>query len=251
MNYKKFIADLHVHTCLSPCAELDMTPRRIIDAAMEKGIDIIAVSDHNSAENAEIAMRIAEDKGITVLPAMEVTSCEEAHVIAVFDTIEKISAFQEIVYKNLPDGINDERLRGYQLVVNEKDEILSFNKRLLFNATFFSLKDLVDVIHNYGGLAVASHIDREFFSVMSQFGFIPEDIRFDALEISYNTKKDRADAVFGRYRSYSWITSSDAHHLSDIGRRTTSFFLERPSFEEIKRALKGERRIEWNDGVVD
>lgn len=245
MSYKRFIADLHIHTCLSPCAELDMTPRRIIDTAVERGIDIIAVSDHNSAENAEVAVRIAADRGITVLPAMEITSSEEAHVIALFDTIEKISIFQEVVYRNLPDGTNDERLRGYQLVVNEKDEILSFNSRLLINATLFSLKDLVDAIHSHGGLAVASHIDREFFSVLSQFGFIPENIRFDALEISYNTKKNKADAVFGAYRSSSWITSSDAHHLDDIGRRTTSFFLEEASFDEIERAFRGERKIEW------
>ncbi len=228
-----------------------MTPRRIIATALKRGVDIIAVSDHNSAENAEVAVRIAEDRGITVLPAMEITSYEEAHVVALFDTIEKIAAFQEVVYKNLPDGINDERLRGYQLVVNEKDEILSFNKRLLFNATLFSLKDLVDAIHSHGGLAVASHIDREFFSVISQFGFIPEGIQFDALEISYNTKRAKADAMFGAYRSSSWITSSDAHHLDDIGRRTTAFFLEEASFEEIARAFKGERRIEWSDGVTE
>jgi PHP family Zn ribbon phosphoesterase len=248
---KQFVADLHIHTCLSPCAELDMTPLRIIDAAVKKGLDVIAISDHNSAENAGIAMKIAREKGIKVLPAMEVTSYEEAHVLAIFDSIEKVMGMQEIVYKNLPGGINDERLSGYQVVVNEKDEVFRFNKRILFGATSLSLNAIVDAIHSFGGIAVASHIDKEIFSVISQFGFIPDDIAFDALEISYNTKRERAEAVFGEYRSVPWITSSDAHHLNDIGRRTTSFFLEEISFEEMVRAFKGERRIEWSSGVME
>jgi PHP family Zn ribbon phosphoesterase len=248
---KRFVADLHIHTCLSPCAELDMTPLRIIDAAAKKGLDVIAISDHNSAENAGIAMKIAHEKGIKVLPAMEVTSYEEAHVLAIFDSMEKVTGMQEIVYKNLPDGIKDERMGGYQVVVNEKDEVLGFNKRILFGATGLSLNDIVDTIHSFGGIAVASHIDREIFSVISQLGFIPDDIAFDALEISYNTRKERAESVFGAYKSIPWITSSDAHHLGDIGMRTTSFFLEELSFEEIKMAFKGQRRIEWSDGVVE
>lgn len=251
MNYKRFVADLHIHTCLSPCAELDMTPLRIIDAAVKKGLDVIAISDHNSAENAEIAVKIAEGRGIKVLPAMEVTSYEEAHVLAIFDSIEKVMGMQEIVYKNLPDGINDEMLSGYQVVVNENDEVLGFNKRILFGTTNLSLNALVDTIHSFGGIAVASHIDKEIFSVVSQLGFIPDDIAFDALEISYNTKRQRAESVFGAYKSIPWITSSDAHHLTDIGRRTTLFFLEELSFEEIKMALKGQRRIEWSSTVVE
>lgn len=251
MNHKRFIADLHIHTCLSPCAELDMTPLRIIDAAVKKGIDVIAISDHNSAENAGIAVKIAKGRGIKVLPAMEITSYEEAHVLAIFDSIENVMNMQKIVYKSLPDGINDERLSGYQVVVNEKDEVLRFNKRILFGATSLSLNTLVNNIHSFGGIAVASHIDKEVFSVISQLGFIPDDIAFDALEISYNTKRQRAESVFGVYRSIPWITSSDAHRLNDIGRRTTSFFLEEMTFEEIKMALKGERKIEWSNGVME
>ena len=251
MNYKRFIADLHIHTCLSPCAELDMTPLRIIDAAVKKGLDLIAISDHNSAENTEIAMKIAQEKGIKVLPAMEVTSYKGAHVLAIFDSIEEVMGMQKIVYKNLPGGINDEKLSSHQVVVNEKDEVIGFNKRILFGAIGLSLKAIVDTIHSFGGIAVASHIDKEIFSVISQFGFISDDIAFDALEISYNTKRQRAEAVFGEYSSIPWITSSDAHHLNDIGRRTTSFFLEELSFEEIKMAFKGKRRIEWSSGAVE
>lgn len=246
MNYKRFIADLHIHTSLSPCAEVDMTPRRIIDTAIKKGIDIIAITDHNSAENTEITMEIGLKKGITVLPSIEVTSYEEAHVLAIFNSVDTVMNMQDIIYKNLPEGINDEKLQGYQLVVNEHDEIVRFNKRLLFSATVLSIKDIVDTIHSIGGIAVASHIDKEIFSIIANLGFIPYDVKFDALEISYNTGMDKAVVAFGQYSHIPWITSSDAHHLNDIGRRTTSFFLKDPCFEEMRRALNGERIIKWD-----
>jgi PHP family Zn ribbon phosphoesterase len=242
---KKYIADLHIHTCLSSCAEIDMTPLRIIDQAIKKGIDIIAITDHNSAENVEIATNIANKRGIKLFPGMEVTSSEEAHVIALFDSVAKALSFQEIIYKNLPEGKNDEKRFGYQVVVNEKDEVLRFNERLLFIATKLNIKDLVDIVHSFGGLAIASHIDKEIFSIISQLGFIPSDINFDAIEISKNTNRSKAQNLFKEYLSMTWITSSDAHHLKDIGKSPTIFYLEDLSFDEIKNAMKGLRTIEW------
>lgn len=243
---KRFAADLHIHTCLSPCAELDMTPRRIIEASLAKGLDIIALSDHNSAENTGLGVELARDRGIMVLPAMEITSAEEVHVLALFGSVDRAAAMQEIVYSSLQQGVNDEDHFGYQLVVNEKDEILEFNKRLLIGATSISLSALVNYIRSLGGIAVASHIDREFAGVIGQLGFIPGDVTFDALEISYNTGKESARARFGDYASLPWITSSDAHALGDIGRRATTLFLREASFEEVAMALKGEREINWD-----
>lgn len=242
---KRYIADLHIHTCLSSCAEVDMTPLRIIEEAVKKGIDIIAITDHNSAENVEIAADLANKKGIKLFPGMEVTSLEEAHVIALFDSVSNALSFQEVIYKNLPEDSNDEKRFGYQVVVNEKDEVLRFNKKLLFTATRLNMKDLVNIIHTFGGLAIASHIDKEVYSIISQLGFIPSDINFDALEISSNTKRNKAEELFKEYKSMAWITSSDAHHLKDIGKSPTIFNLEDLSFNEIKNALKGLRMIEW------
>lgn len=225
-----FIGDLHIHTCLSPCGELDMTPKRIIDRAIDRRLDIIAVADHNSTENLGVAMKIAQRKDITLLPAIEITSSEEVHVLAVFETLDEAMQMQEIVYENLAEGINDEQLWGQQVVVNENDEVLGFNKRLLIGATGITLKALVDEIHAMGGMAIASHVDRQYFSVISQLGFIPKDIKFDALEITHS---DTAE----QYPDIPWIISSDAHHLDDIGKRTTTFFLEEASFREIAMAI--------------
>lgn len=243
---KRFTADLHIHTCLSACAEPDMTPRRIVEQALGKGLDLIAVTDHNSAENAAVAMKLGAGRGITVLPGLELTSAEEAHVLGLFGSLEQALAMQELVYRELPPGVNDERAIGYQLVVNEDDEILEFNKRLFFAAAGLPVKELVAAIHSLGGLAVASHIDREYFSVLSQLGFIAPDLAFDALEISYTTGKAAALSRFGEYCGFPWITSSDAHRLEDIGRRATSFVLEEASFSELCLALKGGREITWD-----
>ena len=222
-----------------------MTPRRIINSALDKGLHIIAVTDHNSAENTGVAVRTGRDEGITVLPAMELTSQEEVHVLAIFNSAEDVAAMQEIVYDTLQSGINDEFGIGYQLVVNELDEILDYNKRLLIGATGLSLGELVKNIHAFGGIAVASHIDRQNFSVISQLGFIPEDVSFDALEISYAMDLQDATVQFGRYTGIPWVTSSDAHSLGDIGRRYTAFLLNEPTFDEIAQAFKGERTIQW------
>ncbi len=220
-----------------------MTPRRIIKAALDKGLHIIAVADHNSAENSEVAIGTGSSEGIIVLPSMELTSQEEVHVVAMFNSAKNVAAMQEVIYDTLQSGINDESGIGYQLVVNELDEILDYNKRLLIGATSLSLGDLVKNIHAFGGLAVASHIDRQSFSVISQLGFIPDDVSFDALEISYAMDLVDATVQFGRYAGIPWVTSSDAHSLGDIGRRYTTFLLNEPTFDEIALAFKGEREI--------
>ncbi len=235
---KQFKADLHIHTCLSPCAELEMSPLRIVRNASEKGLDIIAVTDHNSAENVIAAKKAAQEKGLTVLAGMEVTSYEEVHITAFFGDTESVLQLQEIVYKNLQAGENDERQFGEQIVVNEKDEVLSFSKRLLIGATSLTARTIVDSIHTLGGLAVASHIDRDAFGIISQLGFIPPDLRLDALEISPRLTLGQARERFPEYSHFPMITSSDAHDIKDIGISTTSFLLKEPSFTEIVFAFK-------------
>lgn len=230
---RRFTADLHIHTCLSPCAELDMTPRRIIDKALKAGLDIIAVSDHNSSENVAVALQAAARAGMAAFAAMEIASSEEVHVLSVFGSAEDAAAMQELVYENLTSGENDDDLWGSQVVVNERDEVLGFNRRLLIGATRLPVRRLLEEIRARGGLAIASHVDREAFSVISQLGFIPEDLRFDALEVT------RPGALGNEYPGMPRVGFSDAHRLEDVGRRKTSFFMEAPSLEEIALALKG------------
>ncbi len=235
----EFIADLHIHTCLSPCAELSMTPRGIVEKAASLGINIIAICDHNSAENVAVTRDIARGKGIHVVAGMEINSSEEVHVLGLFSNLEDSSKIQEVIYDNLQPGENDEDAFGMQVVVNESDEVLGFNKRLLIGATSLSVDRVVDLIHSVNGLAIASHIDRDGYGIIGQLGFIPQELKFDALEISRRTKRDEARIKFASYRHMPWISSSDAHRLEDIGKRTTSLFMNHSTFEELRLALGG------------
>ena len=236
---EQYRADLHIHTCLSPCADLTMSPKRVVEKAVTKGLDMIAICDHNSAENVRAAKAAASKKKITVLAGMEITTIEEVHIIALFDGADAVLKLQETVYEHLAPGENVEDIFGEQIIANEFDDVEGYNKRLLMGATSLTLKKWVDNIHQLGGLVLAAHIDREAYnSIIGQLGFIPEDLELDALEIS--SFVNRSDAV----QRYPWIekfpivSSSDAHFLQDIGKAFSCFLLETPGIDEIRKAFK-------------
>ncbi|MBU1338421.1 MAG: PHP domain-containing protein [Acidobacteria bacterium] len=232
-----FKADLHIHTCLSPCTELNMSPKGILTAAKKKGIDILGICDHNSSENSLAIMKAAKKMHIHILPGMEVTSEEEVHVLALFDDIGNALKLQELVYQNLP-GKNDEETFGMQVIVNEKEEVLGFSDKLLIGATTIPIDEVLRLIHTFEGLAIASHINREAFSIISQLGFVPDNLRVDALEISPSITIEEAKQRFPY--NYPITCSSDAHYPDDIGKSFTSFLLQDGTVTEIKKALKNE-----------
>lgn len=245
---KQFLADMHIHTCLSPCAEIDMTPREIVRISIARGLHLIAVTDHNSVENIEATQRAASGTGLAVFGGMEVTSSEEVHILALFEDATPAIQLQALVYEHLPSGMNDERLYGHQVIVDERDEVTGFNKRLLIAATQLSARALLGIIRSYGGIAIASHIDREAFSVVSQLGFIPPDLEFDALEFSARAERGAMELQFKDLRHLPWVSFSDAHHTDDIGRRVTTFTIYEPTFQELKHALEGYegRTLSWS-----
>ncbi len=236
----EFIADLHIHTCLSPCADLSMTPRDIVEKAASLGINIIAVCDHNSAENVSVTRELGRKKGIYVVAGIEINSSEEVHLLGLFSDLNDAFKMQGVIYDNLQPGENDEDAFGMQIVVNEINEVLEFNKRLLIGATNISVNRAVDFIHEFNGIAVASHIDRDGYGIIGRLGFIPGDLKLDAIEISSRTSPEEARIRFGSYRYLPWISSSDAHSIEDIGRRTTSLFMNHSTFDELRLALRGE-----------
>jgi PHP family Zn ribbon phosphoesterase len=232
-----FRCNLHIHTCLSPCGDLDMHPQAVVHEAVSQGLDMIAVCDHNSSENVQYVIRAARGTPLRVIPGMEVATREEVHVLALFGEQSGLSLLQAYVYARL-DGLNDEEAFGLQPVVNETGEVEGFNERLLIGATTISLEDLVDRIHEYGGAAVAAHIDRPSFSVIGQLGFMPPHVPFDALEISARLGIEGGRKKFPELSSYTFITSSDAHFINDIGSICTRMALKEPSFSEVVMALR-------------
>ena len=214
-----------------------MSPKGILAAAKKKGIDILGICDHNTSENSLAIMKAAKKKHIHILPGMEVTSEEEVHVLALFDDIGNALKLQEHVYHNLP-GKNDEETFGMQVIVNEKEEVLGFSDKLLIGATTIPLDEVLRLIHAFEGLAIASHINREAFSIIGQLGFIPDNLELDAVEISPSITIEEAKKKYPY--NYPITSSSDAHYPNDIGKSFTSFLLQDGTVTEIKKALKNE-----------
>jgi predicted metal-dependent phosphoesterase TrpH len=229
---RKVRADLHVHTCLSPCADDEMETVAIIEQAKKVGLDIIGICDHNSGENVGAIMKAGVQEGLAVIPGVEVTSREEVHILGLFKTEQNLMCLQDIIYENLP-GESDEEAFGPQLIIDEYGNVVGKNSRLLIGATTLTLEQIVDAIHRSAGLAIASHIDRQRFSIVGQLGFIPKNLELDALEIS------RPSSI-GQEYDYPVVTSSDAHFLEDIGRNSTCFMIEEISLDEIGKALRNE-----------
>jgi anti-sigma regulatory factor (Ser/Thr protein kinase) len=230
-------ADLHIHTCLSPCAEREMVPTAIVRQARALGLNMIGICDHNSAENVAAVATAGQRESISVIPGIEITSREEVHILGLFETEKELMGIQTVVHENL-SGENDEEAFGPQTIVDQWDRMVGVNPRLLIGATDLALEQVVEAIHDFGGLAVASHVDRPAFGLIGQLGLVPEGLKLDALEVSPRAPSKKWD-------DFPVVTSSDAHCLKDIGRSWTSFFAEEGSVEEIGKALRREdgRRV--------
>ncbi|MDP2887229.1 MAG: PHP domain-containing protein [Ignavibacteria bacterium] len=236
---RRFKADLHIHTCLSPCGDLQMSPQKITAQVLRQNIDVIAICDHNSAENVPAVIKAAEGTNVVVLPGMEVCSNEEIHVLAIFENVDTVFEMQSLVYSHLP-GKNNPDVFGLQVVANDSDEVVAFQDRLLIGALDMSVDKIVKEIHRLGGAAIASHIDRESYSVISQLGFIPDTLKFDAVELSSHIQSAEAQVRFASYADCTFVRNSDAHFLRDVGKNTSGYMLENPSFSEIIKALRKE-----------
>ena len=237
---KNYFADLHLHTVLSPCADLLMTPKNIIDRALEVGLDLIAITDHNSAENVEVTMELAVDTPLTILPGMEVETKEEVHLLCLFEKLEQVLSWQEVVYASLPQKKNNEEVFGPQILTNLADEYVKKVEKMLSAATEFSVEEVVAEVSERGGVVIPSHVDRGHASLLSNLGFIPPNLEIDAVEITPNITVKEAKEKFAQLSDYQLITNSDAHQLEAI-KKSLKLKLPRVDFSELKLALKEEK----------
>lgn len=242
---REYRADLHIHTCLSPCASLDLSPQKIVERAKTERLDLIAITDHNSAKNVAAVIRLGEQAGLKVIPGMEVQTREEIHLLTLFPEGDSIALWDEEVYQHLPEVKNDPEIFGDQPIVDPEGNILQFEERLLINSLDLSLEEVKRRAEKKGGLVVPSHFDKESFSLISQLGLIPPSLDLEALEISRRTEFRGSGMFVDPSLRVPRIVSSDAHFLEDIGSAYTVLLLAEPKLSELRAAFRGEggRRI--------
>ena len=208
--------DLHIHSSLSPCGDDDMTPANIAGMAAVKGLDVIALTDHNSCRNCPAAIYHGEKHGVTVIPGMELTTREEVHVICLFPTLENALAFDSLVYKELMPFPNREDIFGKQQIMDPTDRVIGTVENLLINATSIPFDDVFSLTASYGGIAYPAHVDKASNSLLSNLGFVPPDSTFACAEFHDFENLHRIKKEHPYFEGCRAICCSDAHYLEDI-----------------------------------
>lgn len=230
--------DLHIHSALSPCADKEMTPPKIIHAARAKGLKMIAITDHNTAENVNATIIAAKESGIFVIPGMEVQSREEVHLVCLFPSLEQCLAWQDHVYRHLPPQLNRPDVFGTQPVMDSTGQITGELEQMLLTSTDMSVETIASDVAGLGGLCIPAHIDRPSFSLMATLGFVPDGLMVEAMELSKHTSVEEAAFLLPSLGNYTFLSSSDAHCLTDIGSNPTILYTDcPPDFIELKKAL--------------
>ena len=235
-----FKADLHIHSVLSPCADLEMAPSAIVQRAMERGLDLIALTDHNSLLNTAVCRRLAQQAGLAFIAGAEVQTAEEIHMVCLFPDDDAVQLFQQRLYAVLPPLPNNPDFFGDQPIVDEQNNILGFEEKALINSVEWDLNQTVDEVRRLGGFCFPAHVDRATYSVLAQLGFVPSEPQFDALGITAGCDVGQFRAQHPELEGYCLVRNSDAHFLVDVGRGYTRFYLEKPELTEIILACRGQ-----------
>ena len=204
-------SDLHVHSCLSPCGSDDMTPANICGMAALKGLQMIAVTDHNCAKNLPYVQKCADAYGLLLIPGMEITTREEVHMMGYFPDVETALAFSGFLKGHMPRAKNRPDFFGHQYVMNEDDEVLEEEDSLLMGASDLPLTALAALVREYRGVPVPAHINRGSNGVLVNLGFLPEEPGFTAVEVWKHLP-----CAHGPQAGRVVLHSSDAHYLGDI-----------------------------------
>ena len=222
--------DLHIHSCLSPCADDDMTPWNLVGMARVKGLDVIALTDHNTALNTPEATAAGEAYGVQVIPGMEVTSREEVHMLGYFPSVREAAG--EEVYAHLPQVQNQPALFGNQIIMGAEDTPSGTLEKLLINATDLNVEEVCALIRAHGGVPVPAHINRGSNGMIGALGLMPFLPEYPVVEV-YPGVDCPAYAVKGRFV----LHSSDAHRLEDLQERTFSLDTQ-PTAQDVMRLLR-------------
>lgn len=235
----EFAVDLHIHTALSPCGDEDMTPNNIVNMALLKGLDLIAVTDHNCCANLEAVIDVGRNHGLMVIPGIEVQSKEEVHLICLFKKLAAACEFGSLIYDSLPDIPNNEDLFGRQLILDASDTMVGKVEKLLLSSCAYSVNEIFQMVKERDGICIPAHVDRQGYSIISNLGFIPKGLDVRVIEISKKTEPQAALNKMPFLKGYKTVVSSDAHYLWDISEREHFVEMEYLSPSKLFEALQG------------
>jgi len=239
---------LHIHSVLSPCGGLEMSPVALVKRAKEMGLDIIAITDHNTMANCSSYHRVAEREDVNFINGVEIQTAEEIHLIALFDESEDALNFDHELYDSLLNIPNDPEYFGDQVVIDADENIIRCEERALLNSSKWTLDEALKRVRKYNGFCYAAHVDAKTYSIIGQLGFIPDDLKLDAVGITAKSNREEILELYPYLKKYALIKSSDAHYLADIGSGYTMFWLEIPTLSEIRMACEGiQGRKIWNE----
>lgn len=248
---KTFWVDLHLHTVLSPCAELEMGAAEIVAKCRDENISLIAVTDHNHVANFS-ALRDAADGNPVVLPGLEVQSMEDIHTVAVFRDGETALQYKNWLWLKMPDIKNNEEIFGYQLIIDKDNDVIDQEETLLIQGASRSVDEIAGKALSMGGIVLMAHVDRPTFSYEAVLGRIPDSFECTGVELSCNVSHAEIAKWKERYPTRVLVRSSDSHRLERISRsHCTPMRLEKPSFDEIMLALQNKdgRYVEWGSVI--
>lgn len=234
----KLAYDLHIHSCLSPCGDDDMTPGNIAGMAKVIGLDAVALTDHNSCKNCPAFVSAAENYGITAVCGMELCTAEEVHVLCYFPTLTDALDFDSFVYEKLPDIPNRPSLFGNQIIYNENDEISGTEEKLLISATSIPFAQVFDLVTSFHGVMVPAHISKPSTSLLGNLGFIPPDSSFSCVEVKDMTQWDHLQQQFPYLQNCNVLCSSDAHDFNSLHEPIYFLYPGKNNAESILKAIK-------------
>lgn len=225
----KYFYDFHIHSDLSPCADKDMTPNNIVNMAYIKGLNMIAVTDHNSIENYWAIDKIAKELNIMTIAGIEINTKEEVHILSYFRDYCSAKAVSDLIYESLPEIYNKKDIFGEQNIYNENDEKIGSLDKLLINASRYTLKEIYEIVINHNGVIVPAHVNKKSNGILGVLGFFPADIEFNFIELSNSTElNERIKKLTGNYKK---LVNSDAHILENISEPIN--FIELEKSEDI------------------
>ena len=223
----KLYYDLHIHSCLSPCGDEDSTPNNIVNMALIKGLNVIALSDHNTGKNCPAAIAVGKKNGLVVLPAMELTTSEDIHILCLFEKYEDMKKLEDHILSSRLRIRNKPEIFGHQRILNENDEVVGEEEDLLIVSSGVSVQEAAALVKGFGGIAVPAHIDKQSNGLIGVLGAFDYGLGFEMVECTVDSGVELPQ-----------ITDSDAHYLWDISEAEHFISAESCSAHGVFSALK-------------